>query len=333
MQDSGQQDPWRQEQRQQDYWRSSGYRLLERRADGRLIVSDAFIRAYLARPELRPPPDAPAAEQAFFNTLLEQPRRPITPVALLALDDADACQNWQIFARFRDHLLAHPTLEDAYLALFTSNGVALPALFVDQLVHVIMRNALGDGADPWRARAAECLFRSQRVRIIDEAVIVADEERLAQTPAQEAEIELLSELNALSYGERSERFDLALDLSFTSPGLDALCRVLERWLDHMIGVRAVIQPLEQVRDERWSWHAGLDAQATRLLDALWRGQSLADEERRRLLSLFRLDFRDPSLVHEPLRGRPVYLAMAMDERECLRLKPQNLLVNLPLAGS
>ena len=30
-------------------------------------------------------------------------------------------------------------------------------------------------------------------------------------------------------------------------------------------------------------------------------------------------------------GRPVYLAMAMDEQNRLKLKPQNLLLNLPLA--
>jgi hypothetical protein len=30
-------------------------------------------------------------------------------------------------------------------------------------------------------------------------------------------------------------------------------------------------------------------------------------------------------------GHPVYLAMAMDEARRLQLKPQNLLMNLPLA--
>jgi hypothetical protein len=30
-------------------------------------------------------------------------------------------------------------------------------------------------------------------------------------------------------------------------------------------------------------------------------------------------------------GKPVYLAMAMDEHKRLKLKPQNLLLNLPLA--
>jgi hypothetical protein len=32
-----------------------------------------------------------------------------------------------------------------------------------------------------------------------------------------------------------------------------------------------------------------------------------------------------------IAGRPVYLAMAMDRQNRLRLKPQNLLLNLPLA--
>jgi hypothetical protein len=32
-----------------------------------------------------------------------------------------------------------------------------------------------------------------------------------------------------------------------------------------------------------------------------------------------------------IRGKPVYLAMAMDAENRLKLKPQNLLLNLPLA--
>ncbi len=51
----------------------------------------------------------------------------------------------------------------------------------------------------------------------------------------------------------------------------------------------------------------------------------------RLLSLFRLDFADANAMQADIAGRPVYLAMAMTEKNRLRLKPQNLLVNLPLA--
>ena len=37
-----------------DFWRSSGWHFLERREDGRHAPSDAFLRAYLLRPELAP---------------------------------------------------------------------------------------------------------------------------------------------------------------------------------------------------------------------------------------------------------------------------------------
>ncbi len=36
---------------------------------------------------------------------------------------------------------------------------------------------------------------------------------------------------------------------------------------------------------------------------------------------------------EPVTGRPVYLGLAMTTDSVLRMKPQNLLVNLPLAES
>ena len=51
----------------------------------------------------------------------------------------------------------------------------------------------------------------------------------------------------------------------------------------------------------------------------------------RLLCLFQLDFANPADMRPAIAGRPVYLAMAMDDGRRLRLKPQNLLLNLPLA--
>ena len=52
----------------------------------------------------------------------------------------------------------------------------------------------------------------------------------------------------------------------------------------------------------------------------------------RLLCLFRMDFDNPADMRPALAGYPVWLAMAMDEHDRLRLKPQNLLMNLPLAA-
>ena len=48
-----------------DFWLSCGHHLLDRDADGRLRVTDEFLKAYLARPEIAPPPEACAAERAL----------------------------------------------------------------------------------------------------------------------------------------------------------------------------------------------------------------------------------------------------------------------------
>ena len=41
-----------------DFWLSSGHHLVDRDADGRLVVTDELLKAYLARPEVVPPEDA-----------------------------------------------------------------------------------------------------------------------------------------------------------------------------------------------------------------------------------------------------------------------------------
>ena len=144
---------------------------------------------------------------------------------------------------------------------------------------------------------------------------------------------MLDESNAGLYWARSDRFDTVLDLSFARPGLDALCRVLEAWVLHFTGAAVAIQPVQQIRDERWVWHLGLDAEASAILNDLWEGRAVEDDRRAQLLALFRLEFRDPEAMLARVRGRPVYLGLAMTGGRRLKLKPQNLLVNLPLAGA
>ena len=41
-----------------DFWLSCGHHLLDRHEGGGLAISDEFLKLYLARPELTPPPDA-----------------------------------------------------------------------------------------------------------------------------------------------------------------------------------------------------------------------------------------------------------------------------------
>jgi len=44
-----------------EFWTSSGYRLLGTDSDGRLVVTDGFLRSFLLRPELAPVVEAKGA--------------------------------------------------------------------------------------------------------------------------------------------------------------------------------------------------------------------------------------------------------------------------------
>jgi hypothetical protein len=142
---------------------------------------------------------------------------------------------------------------------------------------------------------------------------------------------VLSEHNAPDYWDRSERFDFAVSLNRGQRALSALCRVLERWIAHFLSVEVSIVPEREIKDARWVWHVGLDAEASALLNDLYNRIDVSDERMERLLCLFELTFSDPGAMRASVAGRPVYLAMAMDRDRRLRLKPQNLLLNLPLA--
>ncbi len=339
------------ESAERDFWRSSGYDLLDRRADGSLAVTDAFLAAYLARPEMAPVPDSCAAESALHQALLADPRRIVTPVNLVAIKDRDARENYALFLRFRDWLVQHETAERAYLALFRADAVPFPALFVDQLAAVILRGMLEGCADPLRARAAELFYRAQQISIEDGTILAADAETVemhaksgglgdlgrlvleAGTKPRAVELDILTADNAALYWPRSDRFDTVIDLSFARPGLDALCRVLEDWVRHFLAAEVSIQPVQQIRDQRWAWHIGLDGESSAILNDMYNGAAVGEERMFRVLSLFRLEFGDPALMLPRVAGRPVYLAMAMNEARRLRLKPQNLLVNLPLASN
>jgi hypothetical protein len=54
---------------------------------------------------------------------------------------------------------------------------------------------------------------------------------------------------------------------------------------------------------------------------------------RRILALFRMEFANPEEMRRDVAGRPVYLALSSDEDDVVKMKPQNLILNLPLSGS
>jgi len=333
-----------------DFWPSCGYRLLARGGDGRLTVTDAYLRSFLARPELAPIAESCAAELALHDALLATPRRVVCDDELAAIADADAADNYRVFVRFRDRLAAAASLESAYVGLFHGEGVDVPPLFVHQLTQVLLRHVLGEGADPLEVRAAEMLFRPQRIAVLEDGAVMAADDATVElhattggfgslgellkrenVPTRSIDLDVLSRENAPSYWERDERFDLSVMLNRGQPPLEALCRVLERWIAHFLGVRVRIAPERRIDDDKWVWHVGLDAEASAILNDLYNRVDVDDERMARLLCLFRLEFEDPADMRSTIAGRPVYLAMAMDVQQRLKLKPQNVLLNLPLA--
>jgi len=281
---------------------------------------------------------------------MADPRREVPQGELDAVEDPDARDNYAIYQRFRERLLAAPTLESAYVQLFSGTGIDVPPMFVHHLTQVLLRHVLGDHATPMEARAAEMLFRSQRIAVLEDgAVMAADEatvdlfattagfgslgELLAQnrTPARTVDLDVLEADNADLYWERDERHDYSVSLNRGRPALDALARVMERWVAHFLGARVVIRHERAIDDAHWVWHVGLDAEASSLLNDLYIQADIDEARMGRLLCLFRLDFTNPADMRPAIAGRPVYLAMAMNPDNVLKLKPQNLLLNLPLA--
>ena len=326
-----------------DFWLSCGHHLLDRDAGGGLLVTDEFLKAYLARPELTPPPEACAAERRLHAAMLTDPRRRVTALEIAGLADADARENWQLVVAFRDHLLQFKTLEAAYAALARRGIGRTPPLFLDQLVHLILRNALDGCDDPFVLRAAELFFRQQRVTLQDRSLIAADEETVAGIGAAPvsplvsilglpaaAEIEVISDDNAATYWERSDRFDMAIDLTAGRRGLAALGEVITRWIVHTLSIEVEVEPLTAVRDINLAWYVGLDAEGTKVGDALWIGEELDEARRARVVGLYRLTFRDATVVADAVKGEAAYLILAMTPDKIIRMKPQNLVTGLPI---
>jgi hypothetical protein len=326
-----------------DFWLSCGHHLLDRDEGGGLVVTDEFLKAYLARPELAPPPEACVVERTLHAALLADPRRPVEAADIRAIADADARENWELMVGFRDLLLAQPTLEAAYLALMRHGAGRTPPLFVNQLVHVILRNILDGCDDPYVLRAAELFFRPQRITLHEGALLAGDEERIASrhpSPVsplvsllgleKSAAIDVLTDANAPQYFERSDAYDMALDLTGGRRGLSALADVIARWIRHLLAVDVAVEPLTELRNARLTWYVGLDADGTRIGDRLWRGDEIDDAARAQVAGLFRLTFRDGAVAAAELAGEPVYLILAMTPDKTLRMKPQNLVTGLPV---
>ncbi len=350
------------------FWTACGHPHLIRTERGWLQATPDYWRLWLQRPELALVPESCAAERRLHQALMDTPLMPVAPAQLQTLQDPDARGNYQLFLRFREEVQSAGSLEAAYGGWMRSGQVALPPLFIDLVVQAIVCHLLDGSDDAWAWRAAELLFRRQRITVQDGRVLAGDSDTLDALQAtgglgemgrllreggaslQPVDVKVLHPDNAERYLAQRQglgRYAFLLDLTHeiqnklphglvlnmvnARSGLKALSGVLALWVQHFLGVAVQIEPLQRVDDPGWRWHVGLDATASALLNTLYQGRALEEAQQRQLISLFVLRFVDPLDMRADVRGKPVYLGLAMDAQGLLKLKPQNLLLNLPLA--
>ena len=331
-----------------------------------LAPSNDFFRPMLDLAELALVDDSCADERRLHDRLVEAPLRDVDAGELAAIADADARDNYAVFLAFRDAVVAAGSLEAYYLRLVRAGSIAVPPAFLDAVVAAIVARIVDADASAVERRAAQLLHRTQRIALQDGRVLCADRDAADRVSAAASGVDLvrrlvaggavevsdlpvLSAANAGEFDAAADPFSFVLDLShevvndlghglaFTlarsDSGMTALARVLERWIAHFLDVATTIRPVQRIDDPAWRWHVGLDVEATALLNDLYRGEEPDADRQQRLIGLFRLDFADPLEMRADVAGKPVYLGLAMSAEQTLKLKPQNLLVNLPLAAT
>ncbi|MFZ2158454.1 MAG: DUF6352 family protein [Bradyrhizobium sp.] len=333
-----------------EFWVASGHHLTRRGDHGGLVATPELIMAYFARPELMPPDDACDAERDLHASLLADPLRPVTRADIAALADADARENWTFMMNFRDRLIAAHSLEAMYLALARKGAGDLPPIFLSQLCHLILRNGLEGCDDPYTLRAAELFYRSQLATVHEDTLLLADAEVVeAQQQAQHdlhaspltamlqpqafGEMDVMDDDNAWTYWSRSDAHAMAMNIGGNPKARAGLCRVIERWIAHLLGIAVKVETVASIEDRDWRWFIGLDSEGTRIGNALWNDAALDGNAAERIVALMRLEIEDTRLVDERVGNKPVYLILAAGADKVVRLKPQNLVAGLPLAAT
>jgi len=333
-----------------NFWPHSAYKTLTVGSDKQLLVTDDFLRTYLSRPELKLVPESCDVERTLHQRLNTNPRAVISDQEITGMKDPDIQVNYQVWLRYRAKLLAASSLENFYMSLFKGDGVDVPPLFISQLAQVFIRHILGEDCHPLDARMGELFFRTQKITVLEDGVVMGADDEVVTRNAQAGEtgnimdllksksmsmrsidLDVLHEENAELYWDKNEDYDFAVQLNFGQPPINHFCRVLEKWVQHFLGAQVRITPMQQISDPKWSWHVGLDAAATDILNKLYNKEAVDTEELEKVICLFRLDFIDEAAVTQAQAGKPVYMGIAMNDDKQLKLKPQNLLFNLPLA--
>ncbi len=229
-----------------NYWANSAFSTLAISPDHQLLVTDDFLRTYLSRPELELVPESCSKERLIHQRLTENPRAEVVDSDIAEMADEDIQENYRVWLRYRKRLLAASSLESFYMSLFKGEGVDVPPLFISLLAQIFVRHILGNDAHPLEVRMGELFFRTQKITVLDDGIVMgADEEVIAKNAQagdtgnimdllkgksmtmRSADLDVLHEDNAEEYWSRNEEFDLAVQLNFGNEPINAFCRVLE----------------------------------------------------------------------------------------------------------
>ncbi|MDO9526888.1 MAG: DUF6352 family protein [Gemmobacter sp.] len=323
-----------------EFWVASGHQLTRLDTEGRMLVTDELILAWLARPEIVPPPEACFVERALHARLLASPRDPVSAAQIGSIADADARENWTLLMLLRDTLIDAGTVEDGYLAL-VRGGIKLPLVFLDQLVQLILRNALHGCDDVATLRAAELFFRPQRAHFQDDALMLADDELVTELEAERHSspltamlgggvtgLDVLGEGNAWTYWGRSDAHTMVLPFGADPRARAGLAAALTAFVRHLMGYDVRVVPMTRADAVDLRWYVGLDPVGTAIGNALWRGQA----DHGRLVGLFALSFLQMDGVDADVATDPVWLLLGLGKDNIIRMKPQNLVMGLPVSG-
>ena len=324
-----------------EFWVASGHHLTRLNGAGRMLVTDELLTAWLARPEIVPPEEACFVERALHARLLKAPRGPVVVAEIAAMADADARENWGFFIALRDALIAAGTVEEGYLALVRA-GVRLPLVFYDQLVQLILRNALDGCQDVPTLRAAEMFFRPQRAHFQDDALMLADDELVAEIEAERhtaplmamlsggvTGLDVLGEGNGWTYWSRSDAHTMVFPFGADPRARAGMAAAIAAFVRHLLGHEVRVEPLTRAEVGDFRWFVGLDPVGTSIGNALWRGEV----PKGALVGLFSLVFLRREGVLPAVSNAPVYLLIGLGADKVIRMKPQNLVMGLPLAST
>jgi hypothetical protein len=322
-----------------EFWVASGHHLTRRTPAGQMAVTDELILAWLARPEILPPEEACFAERALHARLMRSPRDPVTPGEIAALADADARENWGFLVTLRDTLVAAGTVEAGYLRL-VRDGVKLPVVFYDQLVQLILRNALDGCQDVHVLRAAEMFFRHQRAHFQDDALMLADDELVAELEQEQhrsplmamlnggvSALDVLGEGNGWTYWSRSDAHTMVLPFGADPKARAGMAQAIAAFVRHLTGLEVTVTPTTRAEGVDLRWFVGLDQVGTEIGNALWHGKA----PKGTLVGMFTMDIADTAALLPEVAGHPVWLLLGMGSDKVIRMKPQNLIAGLPLA--